>query len=68
MASIRKRARFVAASNRMTHCTDASLGVVPLAVAEDAIADFWDAAIVAGVNDDRSTRPQRSREPAMSAE
>lgn len=50
LAEIRVRARFVAASNRMTTCTDASLGVVPQAVADDAEISFWDVATVTGVN------------------
>lgn len=50
LAAIRRRARLVAAANRMTHCTDAAHGVVPQVVADEALVDFWDAATVAGVN------------------
>ena len=67
MAVIRQRARFVAASNRMTACTDAAQGVVPLAVAEDAELDFWDAAVVAGVND-AATMAGSEREVALTAD
>ncbi|MFC4768057.1 dihydroxy-acid dehydratase [Effusibacillus consociatus] len=40
LARIRKRQRLVAASNRMYGHTDAALGVVPLAVAEEAELDY----------------------------
>lgn len=36
MGRLRERQRMVAASNRMTGCTDAARGVVPLAVAQEA--------------------------------
>ncbi|MGI8643114.1 MAG: dihydroxy-acid dehydratase, partial [Thermomicrobiales bacterium] len=49
MARLRQRQRRVAASNRMVGCTDASRGVVPQAVADDADVDFWEVARVAGV-------------------
>jgi dihydroxyacid dehydratase/phosphogluconate dehydratase len=48
-ARIRVRQRRVAASNRMTYCTDASMGVVPQIVWDDCQTDFWDIATVAGV-------------------
>lgn len=50
MARLRQRQRRVAASNRMVGCTDASRGVVPQAVADDADIDFWDVAHVAGLD------------------
>ena len=50
MAVIRRRQRYVAAANRMTHCTDAALGVVPIPVADEAMVSFWDVATVGGVN------------------
>jgi dihydroxy-acid dehydratase len=37
---LKKRQKMVAASNRMVGCTDASQGVVPLAVAMDADISF----------------------------
>ncbi|MCM3714816.1 dihydroxy-acid dehydratase [Alkalihalobacillus oceani] len=40
LASINKRQRLVAASNRMVGHTDAANGVVPLAVAEEAVLDY----------------------------
>jgi dihydroxy-acid dehydratase len=40
LLKIRERQRLVAASNRMTGHTDAANGVVPYAVAEDAVFDF----------------------------
>jgi hypothetical protein len=49
-ARIRSRQRRVAASNRMTYCTDASMGVVPQIVWDDCQTDFWQVATVAGVN------------------
>jgi hypothetical protein len=33
----------------MIHCTDASRGVVPLPVWDEAETDFWDVGTVAGV-------------------
>ena len=50
MARLRQRQRWVAASNRMVGCTDASMGVVPFAVAEDATVPFWSATTVGGVS------------------
>ncbi len=50
LATIRERQRRVAATNRMVHCTDASRGVVPLLVWDEADADFWDVGRIAGVN------------------
>lgn len=50
------RQRRVAATNRMTHCTDASRGVVPLPVWEDCQVDFWDAAQIAGITTPAVTR------------
>ncbi len=67
MDRIRRRARFVAASNRMTTCTDAAQGVVPQAVADDAEIDFWDVATVAGVND-APTLKLSEREAVLSAD
>ncbi|WP_180230102.1 dihydroxy-acid dehydratase [Bacillus sp. AFS073361] len=40
LLNIRERQRLVAASNRMAGHTDAANGVVPLAVAEDAVFDY----------------------------
>ena len=40
LASIRSRQRLVASSNRMTGHTDAANGVVPIAVAEEAVYDY----------------------------
>jgi dihydroxy-acid dehydratase len=50
LAAIRERQRRVAATNRMIHCTDASRGVVPLPVWDEAEIDFWDVGSIAGVN------------------
>ncbi|MEJ7761269.1 MAG: dihydroxy-acid dehydratase [Thermomicrobiales bacterium] len=50
MVRLRSRQRRVAASNRMVGCTDASMGVVPIAVAEDATVPFWSATTVGGVS------------------
>ena len=50
LARLKTRQKRVAASNRMVACTDASMGVVPLAVADDAETNFWEAATVAGVS------------------
>jgi len=47
--TIRNRQRRVAATNRMLHCTDASRGVVPLPVWDEAELDFWYVASIAGV-------------------
>src|SRR5215211_204664 len=49
MARLTARRRRVAASNRMTYCTDASMGVVPQAVWDECDQSFWDVASVAGV-------------------
>jgi dihydroxy-acid dehydratase len=49
MARIAARRRRVAASNRMTYCTDASMGVVPQAVWDECDQSFWDVAMVAGL-------------------
>lgn len=49
MARIRRRQRLVAASNRMVACTDASRGVVPQVVWDEADVAFWDVARVGGV-------------------
>lgn len=46
---LKKRQRLVAATNRMVACTDASRGVVPQVVWDEADASFWDVATVAGV-------------------
>jgi hypothetical protein len=48
-ARLTKRQRLVAASNRMTYCTDASRGVVPQAVWDECDHTFWDVATVSGV-------------------
>lgn len=40
LARLRQRQRFVAASNRLVHCTDAAHGVVPAAVAEEAVLNW----------------------------
>lgn len=50
MARLKARQRRVAASNRMTYCTDASRGVVPQAVWDECEQSFWDVARVAGMN------------------
>jgi dihydroxyacid dehydratase/phosphogluconate dehydratase len=55
MAAIKARQRRVAATNRMIHCTDASRGVVPLPVWDEADLDFWDVGSVAGVSAETST-------------
>jgi dihydroxy-acid dehydratase len=49
MARLKARQRQVAASNRMTYCTDASRGVVPQAVWDECDQSFWDVASVSGV-------------------
>jgi dihydroxy-acid dehydratase len=49
LARLKARQRKVAASNRMTYCTDASRGVVPQAVWDECDESFWDVARVAGV-------------------
>lgn len=68
LARIKQRQRRVAASNRMTHCTDASQGVVPLEVFEDADTDFWAVATVAGVNADAGAPVTRTAEAAIPAD
>ncbi|MFL5761607.1 MAG: dihydroxy-acid dehydratase [Thermomicrobiales bacterium] len=50
LLAIRRRQRRVAATNRMLNCADASRGVVPLPVWDEADIDFWDIGHVAGVN------------------
>jgi dihydroxy-acid dehydratase len=50
MVRIRARQRLVAASNRMVTCTDASRGVVPQIVWDEADVDFWAVAQVGGVH------------------
>jgi dihydroxy-acid dehydratase len=50
MARLAARRRRVAASNRMTHCTDASMGVVPQDVWDECDQSFWDVESVVGVN------------------
>jgi len=49
LARLKVRQRRVAASNRMTYCTDASKGVVPQAVWDECQQTFWEVASIAGV-------------------
>jgi hypothetical protein len=49
MGRLKARQRRVAATNWMTNCTDASLGVVPQVVWDECETDFWSRASVAGV-------------------
>jgi len=49
LARLKSRQRRVAASNRMTYCTDASRGVVPQAVWDECQVSFWDVARISGV-------------------
>ena len=49
MLRLKARQKRVAAANRMVACTDAAMGVVPSAVADDAETDFWAVATVNGV-------------------
>jgi hypothetical protein len=50
LARLKARQRRVAASNRMTYCTDASKGVLPQAVWDECQESFWDVAKIAGIN------------------
>ena len=49
LVRLRMRQKRVAATNRMTNCTDASMGVVPQVVWDECEAEFWDVVTVAGV-------------------